>query len=718
MRHRITRCALLSMLLSSCSPKIEPKAKEPDAREVQALKELDQAKEKFQSGDYEAARLVLTHAETLAESAHSAVLRLNIAMWLGSVQMRQSHFEDALQYFEQQLPLIGPEDRTLRAKVLNNAAVCNYRLGELDTALSYYKQALAIDIETHDVAEQSICLGNMGNIYLDRGEYVKANRYFTEAARLSRNDEDNLARWFSNSARANIELKEWESAYQYNAKALEIKRRLKMRVSELYSLRNAALIAQGKGDSRASEALFLEVIHAESDDPAPALESQAGLAKLYAFTGRLQKAEAQFENALTLLDQTRARLVKDEYKMSYVDSLMMFHQDYVDFLMSQGRKERALEVAEASRARILCERLHVNTGAQKFTAAQYRRLAKSTGSVFVSYWTAPQRSYGWVITGDEILSFALPSKARLASLVDAYRALIENLHDPLEVEDAAGSQLYTALVEPIAHRLSKSSRVIVIPDGPLAALNFETLPVGARPTHYLIEDVTISIAPSLNLLAGSDEHSQKRARISKSLLMIGDPDSTDKRFPRLPYASAEMDNVARHFQKDSMTQLRGAKAIAAGYRNAAAQAFSYVHFTAHAIADREHPLDSAILLSGPTDDGKLTASAVMQQSLHAELVTLSACRTAGARTYAGEGLVGFTWAFFLAGARSVIAGLWDVSDESTPMLMDQLYAGISMDQDPAEALRAAKLALIHSGKTYRLPYYWGPFQLYVRQVPR
>ena len=108
----------------------------------------------------------------------------------------------------------------------------------------------------------------------------------------------------------------------------------------------------------------------------------------------------------------------------------------------------------------------------------------------------------------------------------------------------------------------------------------------------------------------------------------------------------------------------------------------------------------------------------MQQSLHAELVTLSACRTAGARTYAGEGLVGFTWAFFLAGARSVIAGLWDVSDESTPMLMDQLYAGISMDQDPAEALRAAKLVLIHSGKPYSLPYYWGPFQLYRREVQR
>ena len=52
--------------------------------------------------------------------------------------------------------------------------------------------------------------------------------------------------------------------------------------------------------------------------------------------------------------------------------------------------------------------------------------------------------------------------------------------------------------------------------------------------------------------------------------------------------------------------------------------------------------------------------------LNAALVTISACRSAGARTYAGEGLVGLTWAFLEAGAQNVIAGLWDVSDRSPP----------------------------------------------------
>jgi len=96
------------------------------------------------------------------------------------------------------------------------------------------------------------------------------------------------------------------------------------------------------------------------------------------------------------------------------------------------------------------------------------------------------------------------------------------------------------------------------------------------------------------------------------------------------------------------------------------------------------------------------------------LVTISACRTAGARSYSGEGLVGFAWAFLGAGARNVIAGLWDVTDRSTPQIMSVIYSQLARGSQPSDALRQAKLALIHSGTAYRKPYYWGPFQLYTR----
>ena len=63
-------------------------------------------------------------------------------------------------------------------------------------------------------------------------------------------------------------------------------------------------------------------------------------------------------------------------------------------------------------------------------------------------------------------------------------------------------------------------------------------------------------------------------------------------------------------------------------------------------------------------------------------------------------------------AHGVIAALWEVNDNSTPQLMDHLYAEISKGKPPYVALRDAKLALLHSGTVYRRPFYWAPFQFY------
>ena len=138
-----------------------------------------------------------------------------------------------------------------------------------------------------------------------------------------------------------------------------------------------------------------------------------------------------------------------------------------------------------------------------------------------------------------------------------------------------------------------------------------------------------------------------------------------------------------------------------------------IHFAAHATANPASPLDSAVILSRGSGGFMLTAREVLNMPLRADLVTISACRSAGASIYSGEGLVGFVWAFLHAGAQNVIAGLWDVSDSSTFAMMDTLYDGLQAQQPPADALRAAKLALIHSAGSFAKPFYWGPFQHYV-----
>ena len=245
--------------------------------------------------------------------------------------------------------------------------------------------------------------------------------------------------------------------------------------------------------------------------------------------------------------------------------------------------------------------------------------------------------------------------------------------------------------------------------------NFETLPVittaAGTPEvrrHYWIEDVEIEIAPSLAML---NSHAAPPSS-ANSLLLIGNPTPRDPDYPALKYAGAEMTGIARHFPAGHVTSYQGDRATPAVYRDARPDQFSNVHFTAHATANLDSPLDSAVILSGPDAAFKLYARDVAARPLHAELVTVSACRSAGERTYSGEGLVGFAWAFLRGGARRVVAGLWDVDDKSTAELMDGLYGGIAAGEPAGRALRAAKLTLVRRGGATAQPYYWAPLELF------
>ena len=171
--------------------------------------------------------------------------------------------------------------------------------------------------------------------------------------------------------------------------------------------------------------------------------------------------------------------------------------------------------------------------------------------------------------------------------------------------------------------------------------------------------------------------------------------------------------MASHFDRDRQTVIDGRKATPSSYLASDPGKFSYIHLVAHGTASRESPLDSAVVLSPQGDNYKLYARDIVEKPLRADLVTISACYGSGSRAYSGEGLVGLSWAFLRAGARNVVAALWEANDVSTPKLMDAMYRGISRGDDPATALHEAKLAMLHSDTVNRRPFYWAPFQLYV-----
>ncbi len=429
---------------------------------------------------------------------------------------------------------------------------------------------------------------------------------------------------------------------------------------------------------------------------------------MYAKLGQDSGARRSYEEALRVIEDNRARLSRDQYKITFLSRLITFHQDYVEYLMQHGESQRALEVSDASRARILAERLTIEDVPRRFRAADFQNYARRSKRILLSYWLGRRESYGWVVTASGIHVFRLPAADEIRALVEQYQGFIEKgIRDPMATEYAPGRKLYEMLLAPAARFIPAGSQVVLLPDGPLHRLNFETLPIyGEKPRYWIV-----SIAPSLSLLMTD---TAAPARRPVSMLVFGDAIYSGSSYEPLRYSSVEIGKIERHFAGVSKTVLTGADANPQEWGEVDPGKFSLIHFSTHAEANAESPLDSAIVLSRKSDHFKLYARDIMQTPLRADLVTISSCRSAGARQYAGEGLVGLAWAFLGSGSRYVIAGLWDVADSSTAGITDTLYGEMEAGKSPVEALRAAKLAMIHSAGAYRKPFYWGAFQVYGR----
>jgi CHAT domain-containing protein len=148
----------------------------------------------------------------------------------------------------------------------------------------------------------------------------------------------------------------------------------------------------------------------------------------------------------------------------------------------------------------------------------------------------------------------------------------------------------------------------------------------------------------------------------------------------------------------------------------------YVHFATHALVDFRFPMESALALApgkagGPLEEaaGLLPAWDIIDSMrLDADLVTLSGCETGLGPGGGGEGLVGLSRAFQIAGARTVAASLWSVSDRSTKELMTRFYRGLARGQRKDDALRSAQRALIagEAGAAFTHPWHWAAFELF------
>ena len=204
------------------------------------------------------------------------------------------------------------------------------------------------------------------------------------------------------------------------------------------------------------------------------------------------------------------------------------------------------------------------------------------------------------------------------------------------------------------------------------------------------------------------------------LVAFGDPRPEDAAADgawSLPSSRSEVEGIAALFGTRAVTYLgdqateRRAKTGLAG--------FSHVHFACHGTLDEQFPLHSALLLSEPDDirdgdeNGRLQVWEIFEDvRIDADLVVLSACHSGLGQERGGEGLMGLTRAFQYAGARSVVASLWRVSDQATADLMLGFYRHLKEGRTKAEALRAAQVELITAGRTAARPLHWAAFAVF------
>lgn len=657
------------------------------------------------SGDRTMATQYFTTAASLAHGG-DAIVEARALLNVGWVLLQSEHYGEAVDQLTGALRVT--ESPWVNEKILGNLGLSHSRLGDWQRAISFSQQAESLAAEIKNSRDQTKWLIDLGLEHLSQLEYSEAEAAYSKALSIARqlpNDTDDTAICLHDLAQLALRTHDVDKAEDYarQAEALHLagKRRLDLALDK-------AEIAKARENFPQAEMLLKQILLDPNSNALSRWRTESHLADIYVAQGKFPQAEEMLRDAVRIAVEARC-LVDPKYRISFLDQAP-FYDRYVRFLVSRKRVVEALHIAELGRSPTLAEALRMG-GCERSAAVGLERIRntlKRRRQVVLAYWLAEHESYLWVITPAGTELFKLPAETEIQAALESYK---KQILDHRDIGDTPlGQRLYEMLVRPAEKLVPKGSNVIIVPHRKLYNFNFETLIVPGSAPHYWIEDVGIQNAGFLAALAN---YGRIRSSSSKELLLVGAPIEADPEFPALKHAAEEMNKVGSHFSASSEKVITGGDAVPQAYSSSGPGKFRFVHFVTHGTQNVEKPLESAIILSrGPGRVYKLYAREIMATPQHAELVTISACYSAGARAFSGEGLVGLAWAFMHAGAHQVVGALWEVDDASTPQLMDDFYSELSKGRSAAEALRAAKLKMLHSGDFHRHPYYWASLQLY------
>ena len=617
-------------------------------------------------------------------------------------------------------------------------------------ALPLFEEGIELAMQSKSAPMESNWRTNRGNVYRDTGDYARAETDYRESIRI-----------LESGGLTNQTFHHWKNIGQVwrltgrTQEAADLLERLIKERGHVAMMRHLwqahmelASAYATRGDRERAEAQFRAMLDV--------LEEQRNTAILDAFrTGTLAHALSAYDpyeryirflagadpprvhEALEVAERARARgflealasvrsavaakvpapLLAEESRIRRAISTVQEQLRAADLPRpDRERLLRELERAEQERDTFL---LALRVEHPSLAEARYPTLldtravqaALRPDEIAVTFFLAEPRSFRWVMSREHVVLDQIAGRSTIEKSVTTLRGL---LHAPTAGDQtkAAAWELGGLLFEGVA--ATGDRPMVIVPHGALHYVPFEVLGLEGK---MLIERHAVSYAPSLNALVQLRRSPANTAPFR--VLAVGNPAVADTSsaperagdvenlslLGPLPFAEQELHAIGRTF-RDRTRILSGASARESGLRDAGVPQYPVIHFATHGLVSDAQPKRSGLLLTPESgEDGLLQMSEIYGLGLKANLVVLSACQTALGREITGEGLIGLSRAFFYAGARSVVATLWNLNDRFAAEFVERFYSELNQGHSSEEALRRAKVAYINHPR-YSHPFYW------------
>ena len=711
----------------------------------------------------------LALSEALGEKVVTSLTLNNI----GTIHGAQGNHEQALEYFQRALKLgQATDDKPMIANALNNIGLIYHRHRDQPRALEYYQQSLALREQLNDKRGAALTLNNIGLLHREQGDHKRALEYYQQslAIREKLDDQSGMAYVLNHIGYLYSLQGDYQQALQYSKRILDIATRLS--TPELlwigYELAGRAHTGLKQFDE-AEKALTNSINIIEKTRY---LVGGGELARQRFFENKLPPYTAMVElafsrnrpvDSLTYSELAKARTLLDVLRNGRIPinkAMSLEEQDKERILNAELTALNAMIYDERQRPKPNLDRLaeleplrekarmgheafltslyvkHPELRVQRgevmpITAAEAAALIPDGSTAIVEFVVTDEKSYLIMLTRDQkntasplnITQYSLKiTENQLSERVNEFRRMLAERD--LSYQDSA-RQLYDLLLKPAEEQLRGRKTLCIVPDRVLWELPFQALQ--PRTGVHLIEDHTLFYAPSLSVLREITK--QRSAATKKTLLAFGNPQvsgepstlrsaNVDMRFGPLPEAEKEVKTLARLYGAAN-SQIFIGSAAREGVAKVEAPKYEVLHFATHGLLDNRNPMFSYLTLAqtaeDPNEDGLLEAREIINMDLHANLAVLSACQTARGRVGAGEGVIGMSWALFVAGVPTTVASQWNVDSASTTSLMIDFHRRLTKrpasgksKETKAESLRQAALGLLRTER-YRHPFYWAGF---------